>query len=356
RQMCIRDSWYTGPLTTVFNQTNVNLIATSGNFVSITLDNPFFYDPTKSLVVEIEQCGYSGTGFNVFTTTTSGQKRNTSTTASVPCPHPWLNTGAFMTHTGIDITPITNPFSLCRNSINKPILDFTAIRDTISVTIGSNKVVTDLVVRIDTVLHSWDSDLSFYITKGSASTKFINRVGGSGDNFIGTNIKDSAALCQIGSTGCNTAPFTGTYRPSVGGSFAGFINQPVNGNWILTITDTVGGDTGQLRAWCLVIRWQDITSGQSGTTELPSYYELKQNYPNPFNPSTTIKFSIPKGENVKLTVFDMLGQEVKVLVNEFRSAGVYEINFDASLFSSGVYFYKIETEGFTDTKKMLLVK
>lgn len=250
----------------------------------------------------------------------------------------------------------TNPQTICRNSVNKAIPDHSTTRDTIYVGLGSNRVVTDLVVRIDTLIHTWDSDLSFYIRKGSVGTKFINRVGGSGDNFIGTNIKDSAALCQIGSTGCNTAPFTGFFRPSVGGSFAGFINQPTDGHWILTITDTVTGDTGLLRAWCLVIRWQDVTSGQTGITEIPSYYKLSQNYPNPFNPSTTIKFALPYAENVKLTVFDILGKEVSVLVNEFRQAGMHEVNFDASLLASGVYFYRLETPRFTQTRKMLLVK
>ncbi|MCX7877512.1 MAG: T9SS type A sorting domain-containing protein [Ignavibacteria bacterium] len=271
----------------------------------------------------------------------------------------WLglgSTGRALFYDRLGAPAPTNPLTVCRNSVNKTIPDHSTVRDTIYVGLGSNRVVTDLIVRIDTVLHTWDSDLSFYIRKGSVSTKFINRVGGSGDNFIGTNIKDSAALCQIGSTGCNTPPFTGTFRPSVGGSFAGFLNQPTDGHWILSITDTVSGDTGLLRAWCLVIRWQDVTSGETGITEIPSYYELMQNYPNPFNPATTIKFAMPKAENVKLTIFDILGREVAVLVNEFRTAGVYEVNFDASLHASGVYFYRLETPQFTDTKKMLLVK
>jgi len=254
-------------------------------------------------------------------------------------------------------TAPTNPLTVCRNGVNKPIADNTTIRDTIAVGLGPNRIVTDLVVRIDTVIHTWDSDLIFYIRKGSVSTRFINRVGGSGDNFIGTNIKDSVPLCQIGSTGCNTAPFTGTYRPSVGGSFAGFINQPTDGDWILTITDTATGDTGMLRAWCLIIRWQDITSGKTGITEIPSYYFLDQNYPNPFNPSSIIKFGLPKAGNVKLVVFDILGREIATLINnEFRISGTHYVNFDASGLSSGVYFYRLEAGDFSETKKMLFVK
>jgi len=81
-----------------------------------------------------------------------------------------------------------------------------------------------------------------------------------------------------------------------------------------------------------------------------------QNYPNPFNPATNIKYQIPKSAHVELIVYDVLGAEVSVLINEFKNAGSYEINFDASGLASGLYFYKLETEGFTDTKKMLLVK
>ena len=85
-------------------------------------------------------------------------------------------------------------------------------------------------------------------------------------------------------------------------------------------------------------------------------YSLEQNYPNPFNPSTTIKFAIPANEFVKITIFDMSGREVQLLVNENLTAGVYEADFNGANLSSGTYFYKIETNSFSDTKKMILVK
>ena len=88
----------------------------------------------------------------------------------------------------------------------------------------------------------------------------------------------------------------------------------------------------------------------------PSVYELAQNYPNPFNPSTSIKFNIPEAGNVKLIVYNLLGQEVNTLVNEFKSAGSYTINFDATNLTSGVYLYKIEANGFVQTRKMMLIK
>ena len=85
-------------------------------------------------------------------------------------------------------------------------------------------------------------------------------------------------------------------------------------------------------------------------------FELSQNYPNPFNPNTSIKFSIPAAGNVKLTVYNLLGQEVRTLVNGFTTAGSHAINFNAENLSSGIYLYKIEANDFIQTRKMTLLK
>ena len=88
----------------------------------------------------------------------------------------------------------------------------------------------------------------------------------------------------------------------------------------------------------------------------PQKFELSQNYPNPFNPSTTIRFNLPDAGIVKLTIFNILGQEIRTLVNGFKEAGVNTINFDASNLNSGMYIYKIEAGSFVQTRKMTLVK
>jgi len=85
-------------------------------------------------------------------------------------------------------------------------------------------------------------------------------------------------------------------------------------------------------------------------------YELSQNYPNPFNPVTVIRYSLIENRFVKLKVYDVLGNEVATLVNRKQNAGSHEVDFDGSNFSSGIYFYKLETENFVDTKKMILLK
>ena len=93
-----------------------------------------------------------------------------------------------------------------------------------------------------------------------------------------------------------------------------------------------------------------------GKGNIPGAFLLDQNYPNPFNPSTTITYELPKTTVVGLRVYDLLGREVSVLVNEKRNAGVHEVTFDAVGLSSGVYFYRLQAGGFTQTRKLCLIK
>ncbi|HEY9188500.1 MAG TPA: T9SS type A sorting domain-containing protein [Ignavibacteria bacterium] len=104
-----------------------------------------------------------------------------------------------------------------------------------------------------------------------------------------------------------------------------------------------------------------LTVKGSLNSQLPTEYSIEQNYPNPFNPSTKIKYAIPVDGLVKIKVFDMLGREIKTLVNEYQPAGYYTIEWDATnnmgrKVSSGVYFYQIESNKFTKTIKMMLMK
>lgn len=126
-----------------------------------------------------------------------------------------------------------------------------------------------------------------------------------------------------------------------------FVNDQtgwVVGNEGIILKTTNGGGQG----WNVGI--QQISTG------IPEEYELGQNYPNPFNPSTNINFSLPKAGNVKLVIYDMLGREVSVLVDKTLNAGSFEYNFEAKNLNSGVYFYRLITEDFSQTKKMLLIK
>ncbi|MDP4117336.1 MAG: T9SS type A sorting domain-containing protein, partial [Bacteroidota bacterium] len=99
-----------------------------------------------------------------------------------------------------------------------------------------------------------------------------------------------------------------------------------------------------------------ITSVELSSNGQPSNFGLEQNYPNPFNPNTTINYRLPQSGPVTIKVYDVLGNEVKTLVNEYKSAGEYSINFDAGKLSSGVYIYRITSGGYTSAKKMTLIK
>lgn len=99
-----------------------------------------------------------------------------------------------------------------------------------------------------------------------------------------------------------------------------------------------------------------VTDASNSNIAVPEKYSISQNYPNPFNPTTKISFSLPKEGFVSLKVYDVVGRMVKELVSETKAPGSYSVTFDASNFSSGIYFYRIETSNFIDTKRMVLVK
>jgi len=103
-----------------------------------------------------------------------------------------------------------------------------------------------------------------------------------------------------------------------------------------------------------ILKIDKITDVKS--IEVPITFSLTQNYPNPFNPSTTIRYAIPENSPVQLKVYDVLGVEVSILVNETQNAGYYNVSFNAANLSNGIYFYKIQAGNFLDVKKMILLK
>jgi hypothetical protein len=134
----------------------------------------------------------------------------------------------------------------------------------------------------------------------------------------------------------------------------------------LSFSDSLG-NSYSLDGADIKIFYKTITSVEENETIMN--YSLSQNYPNPFNPSTTIKYSIPtnvKSEihqkdggqalNVKLVVYDILGREVVSLVNEVQKQGNYEVNFNANNLTSGIYFYRLQSGNFSESKKMILIK
>lgn len=237
--------------------------------------------------------------------------------------------------------------TLCRHGLNKPILDNSTTYDTINAG-GFPCVVYDVNVLIDTILHTWVSDLVISIIHNNITDTLFSFQGGSSDNIIGVWFNDSAAL------NVPPQPISGTFKPNR--PLRIFNGYPYTGQWILKISDVAAGDTGFLKAWCVQIVAQPCLGVNSQNYEIPRNYFLSQNYPNPFNPSTVISYGMPNSGNVKLTVYDMTGREVTVLVDDTKQPGIYSVNFNGTNLSSGIYFYKFETGEFSANKKMILIK
>jgi len=160
-------------------------------------------------------------------------------------------------------------------------------------------------------------------------------VNGTTSSVAGELVDGSGTVVAVNnSTGNNpftlTAPAPGTYTVN-----AGFKNP--NRKWDSVMVDI-------------------SVTGIEENPSRPASFKLFDNYPNPFNPTTTISFSIPATGFTSLKVYDILGNEVATLVNEEKPAGNYEVRFDASSLSSGVYFYRLQAGEFINTKKMILMK
>ncbi|MCI0473132.1 MAG: T9SS type A sorting domain-containing protein [Ignavibacteria bacterium] len=143
--------------------------------------------------------------------------------------------------------------------------------------------------------------------------------------------------------------------PNTDVRFGDYINIDYSGNRIATVwTDLRAGGSTNQEIYTAVV---DLSVGIKKISETaPADYELEQNYPNPFNPSTTINFSVPKNDYVKIKVFDISGKEAATVVSGYYNAGKYSAEFNGSKLTSGVYFYRLEVNGFSETKRMLLIK
>ena len=113
--------------------------------------------------------------------------------------------------------------------------------------------------------------------------------------------------------------------------------------------------SGIYQVWSAIID-RNILEVKGNSPDTPQSFSLYQNYPNPFNPSTTIKYSLGEETFVTLKIYDLLGREVKTLVNSIQHAGKYEVNFQPDNLSSGIYFYTLHTTQFKSTGKMLLLR
>ncbi|MCK9282428.1 MAG: T9SS type A sorting domain-containing protein [Melioribacteraceae bacterium] len=185
----------------------------------------------------------------------------------------------------------------------------------------------------------------------------LNDSGRDGDKVAGDNIWSKIVTFPAGAVGGQTSYKYGVYYPSC----ETICTDP---GYYMDGFGSTGGDlTAPILERDVVYEIMDIWPNHNGLSsvrqigdQLPTKFELSQNYPNPFNPSTVIKYAINKQANVNLSIYNVLGQKVIELVNSFQNAGTYEVNFNASSLSSGIYIYSLSNGSNLISKKMLLLK
>ncbi|RPI18994.1 MAG: T9SS C-terminal target domain-containing protein [Ignavibacteriae bacterium] len=197
--------------------------------------------------------------------------------------------------------------------------------------------------------HTYVGDLIVSLQGPNGISKILlNRNGGALDNVL-TFVGDAFANLPNAANYYPPWAFIKPMDPM--GTFNG---STIQGTWILKCIDAAATNTGALKGWGVRLNYS--VNIEKTSEIIPTKFQLSQNYPNPFNPVTNINFDLAKSTDVKITLFDMLGREVKVIANEFKNPGSYTLKFDASTLASGTYFYKIEAGEFTDVKKMVLIK
>jgi subtilisin-like proprotein convertase family protein len=221
-----------------------------------------------------------------------------------------------------------------------------------SLNVSTNAVISDLKLFL-ALNHTSNTDLQIKLIAPNGDSLIVY------DRQYGLNTL-SDHIITVFEDGADSTLVSGKYvsfdpriKPanSLNSFFSGKNSQ---GIWKLRITDFTNGNTGVLYGWGL--RINNSVGIQQISGNVPDKFSLSQNYPNPFNPVTNINYSLSKSGLVRITVFDILGKEIETLVNENLSPGTYSVTFNAGKYSSGIYFYRMKTEGFTDVKKMILLK
>lgn len=206
-------------------------------------------------------------------------------------------------------------------------------------------------------IYFFDVNVGLYVSDAGRIVKTTN----GGSNWVLMNSGTTQSLFGVkfidALTGYACGNAGAIVRTTDGGENWNTQTSPLNE--ILTDVWFTNSTTGYISSWSgkiLKTTNGGLTFIEPVSSEIPESYKLEQNYPNPFNPSTNFKFSIPVSGNVLLKIFDAAGKEITELINGSLSAGSYELNWDASSYSSGIYFYSLTSGLYTQIRKMVLVK
>jgi ligand-binding sensor domain-containing protein len=319
---------------------------------------------------------FDGTNWSVYTTSNSGMPDNHVWSIAIDgSGNKWIGTqsGGLSKFDGTNWTVYqTSNSSLPSNYIHSLAIDGSGTKwigtmggglakldgttwtvyDTLSSGLPSNDVLS---IAIDGSWNKWIGTGSGGLTKFDGTTWTVYNSSNSGlpDNNVSSVAIDGSGNKWIGTYGGLTK-YDGinwaVYNRSNSGLSDDYVSSIAidgSGNkWIGTLQNGVAVYNGGG-----VVSVKEITSKY-----IPNVFALNQNYPNPFNPTTTITFSVGTHSYVSLQVYDMLGREVATLINQEKLAGRYQVTFDASKLSSGVYFYRLKAGSYIQTQKMLLLR
>ena len=381
-------TFFPGRGDTVYKRTSVTLQAAANTWLKFSLDHPYRYDSTKSLIIQMEQCGAPGaSGFSLSHTTLTSSRRVWSVGG---CPFtPSASSGTNVLNCGIDVVPIP-PIPP-----NPPYYNYMAIEYPNSFPFNETggKEIQWLVNphefnQPSPVQPGVINALYFYMA-GAATHKFnhfLIKLGQTTLTSLPQGVIYSGRLDTV--FYADTVTLSSAYGGWMEIPLQRFYNYDTSKGFIIDISQCGYTGSGPMTVNQNVVSPPDLRrcfiagttsciftyEGQDGTIahcgvniisltgmqpvnhRVPEAYSLLQNYPNPFNPTTVIQYGIPRSGNIELRVYDILGKEVTTLVNGLKQAGTYSVRFNGENLASGIYFYTLKAGDFVSTKKMLLVK
>jgi len=368
-------SFYAGPWDTVYFHASASLTSTAGGWTQVVLDHGFNYDPTKSLIFFVGQCGYSGSGFTVYQATQSNVRRVWSVGG---CPFsPYASGDSYIVDFGVDVVDAgvpqyynsnsssssnNYPFNVAGGeSINLLYLPGDFSQPT---PLPSGQRITDVYFRAQTPGTRNFTDLEILMAQSSITTLTP------GVFYAGPwDTVYYHASASITFTGWMhlTLDHGFTYDPgqsliisagqcsSNGSPLLNFFTILANTRRVYSSGGcpfvAAGGDG------CVYDFGVDVVASAVGFNQFnPKSFELLQNYPNPFNQYTTIFYQLASKTDVVLKVYDVMGKEVTTLVNTNQIAGKYEVKFDATNLAPGMYVFQLTTNNFSQSKRMMIQK
>jgi choice-of-anchor B domain-containing protein len=275
-----------------------------------------------------------------------------------------ITLGVGVAHDGMDFVLPAQQAHVGSATPNVAIPDGLTLGVLSQIQVSESVTVSDVDVHVQ-IAHTYVGDLSIQLYGPGGSVLLLQRPGypelgnGCGDNNMNITFDDDSAT-DVDAYCAGTTPwYAGTAHPLMPLSF--FNGQSAQGTWTLGVADHLGGDAGTLIAWDLTIESTEPCQPTSSGPPRPTRFALLAPHPNPFNPATTVTYLVPQESHVRVAVYNALGRAVTTLVDKVHDSGSYHVVWtgqDAGgrAMGSGIYFVKMDAAGFTESRKLTLVR